>query len=402
MFDLDRVAPSASLDRAGLDRAGLERVDAHLRDRIDSGELSGTVLRIWRGGALVHAGVQGLRDVERQVPMTDDTVFRLYSMTKPIASVALMQCYERGLVQLDDPVHDFIPTWRDLQVDTGDGELVACERPITVRDLLTHQSGVQMPLPIGDDAAAARGATLAELVARLSETALGFQPGAHFNYGVSTDVVGRLVEILSGEPFDAYLERHVFEPLGMTETAFWVPPDRAHRLAALYLTTADGLTLMNDPETSGLRTRGTYFSGAGGLTSTADDYSAFLMMLRGAGTWRGERILGRKTLELMTTNHLTGGKTIAEATNLGFFDHYGGQGFGLGFGVFLDHAAAQLSGTPGEFSWTGAAGTLGFVDPVEDLVVLFLTQSFPDIAGRGVRNPYKWRELRAMIYAALD
>jgi CubicO group peptidase (beta-lactamase class C family) len=402
------MADGAALAPKGADRLRMASLDDHLQREIDRGVFPGALTRIWRGDRLIHENALGYRDVERRAPVTRDTLFRLYSMSKLITSVALLQLYERGLVRLDQPVSDFIPSWANLQVRSPADRraTVPCERPMSVRDLLSHQSGLgaaHAAKPAsGDRPAIPPARTFDETIERLSHAPLSFQPGAEFDYGVSTDICGYLVQVISGERFDRYLQRWIFEPLGMTETGFSVAPDKADRLSALYTKSADGLSLREDPQSSPLLGEITYHSGAGGLVGTTDDYERFGRMLLGRGQLDGQRILGRKTLELMTLNHLTGGRTIAEAVRNPFFLPFTGQGFGLGFGVMLDPAAAQLSGSPGEFYWTGAAGTLCFVDPAEDLMCLFMTQAMPPIPVEDARNPYGWREIRAIIYAALD
>jgi CubicO group peptidase (beta-lactamase class C family) len=405
--DCYAMTQSRASHQAAVDPVALARLDAHLKQRVDAKEIPGCITKVWRHGELVHSNVVGWSDVERRVPASEDTIYRLFSLSKPIASVALMQCHERGLFQLDDPVHEYLPGWRDLQVKVGTSGLglpilVPCQRPMTVRDLLTHQSGLPaVTSPAGALTMGGGCPTLADLVERLATESLDFQPGAGFSYGVSTDVVGHLVEVLTGESFDVYLEHNVLEPLGMSDTAFWVSPERHNRLSALYWATADGLVLIDDPERSVLRSPTTYFSGAAGLAGTTADYARFALMLGGRGALGETRIIGRKTLELMTVNHLTAGKSIADMTIDPVFAEYHGQGFGLGFAMTLDLAGTQLAGSPGEFYWTGAAGTLTFVDPSEDLVVLFTTQAMPDVTTRGYRNPYRWRELRTLVYAAL-
>jgi CubicO group peptidase (beta-lactamase class C family) len=243
---------------------------------------------------------------------------------------------------------------------------------------------------------------LTQLVGELANEPLLFQPGTRFSYGVSTDVVGHLVEILSGAPLDVYLEEHVLGPLGMHETGFGVPAERRSRIAAAYMTTEDGLQIAGEPLGSPPPERPTYFSGAGGLMGTTTDYNRFARMLGNQGTLEGERILSRKTLELMTRNHLFHGCTLPEITIDSLFTEYHGIGFGLGFGVMVDPVRAQLSGSPGEFFWTGAFGSLVFVDPTERLVAVFMTQALPMATRQArLRNPYGWRELRTLIYSLL-
>lgn len=382
-----------------IDHAAAKRLDLHLQRRIDAGEIPGCTTHVWVGGELAHSNALGWRDIEHSVPMTDDTICRLASMTKPIVSLALMQCYEAGLIQLNDPVHELIPAFKGVQVRVGDDGMGMAvtersRRAMTVHDLLTHQSG----LPAGPGRLGETPPTLAERAAELATQPLLFQPGSRFSYGVSTDMVGHLVELASGSPLDVYLAEHVLGPLGMDDTRFGVPADAQDRVATLYRPTPDGMQVMPFPP-SVPPEQVTYFSGAGGLVGTAEDYQRFARMLVGQGELDGERIISRKTLELMTLNHLPGGRTLPEHTIDALFTEYHGIGFGLGVGVMVDPARAQVSGSPGEFFWTGAFGSLAFVDPREQLSVVFMTQALPDM-GR-LRNPYGWRELRALVYALL-
>jgi CubicO group peptidase (beta-lactamase class C family) len=400
---------------AGVTRQNLGYLDEHFDRYIAAGKLAGTVTVVFRKGEVAHFSAQGLMDLERGKPMRDDTIFRIYSMTKPIASVALMQLYERGLVQIDDPVHRLIPAWENLRVyATGvypNFITTACERHMTVRDLLSHQSGLTYGFMMRTNVDAAyrklgMGAescgTLQDMVDRLAELPLEFSPGSAWNYSVSTDVVGYLVEAISGLPLDEYLQRNIFEPLGMVDTGFWVRPHQAGRFAANYTPapSGNGLTVFDDPETSAYLKAPTFFSGGGGLVSTAADYLRFCRMLLGGGRLDGARIIGRKTLQLMTSNHLVDGKTLIDATLVLRNDNsYAGRGFGLGFSVGLDPAVAQVSGSPGDFHWAGAASTEFWVDPTEDLTVIFMTQYMPG----AITNRYNLnRELRAIVYGALE
>jgi CubicO group peptidase (beta-lactamase class C family) len=343
--------------------------------------------------------------------MTDDTIFRIYSMTKPIASLALMQLYERGLFQLTDPVHRYIPQWRTLQVaeQKADGtvELVKPHRPMNVRDVLMHMTGLPGGLvptePIDKAFAQAlaprrSGMTIEGITALLAEHPLKFHPGTHWNYGISTDIVGRLVEILSGRRLDEYLQREVFEPLGMVDTGFYVPEESLPRLAACYqYRPANTPRLMEGPFANAIRRPRSYLSGAGGLVSTTHDYVAFCQMLANGGQLDGRRVLGRKTLELMTVNHLPGGATLQDTAVGGFGEaNFEGVGFGLGFAIGLGPAATAMDGSAGDFYWGGAASTAFWVDPAEDLFVVFMTQLFPSAA-------YPFRaQLRALVYQAID
>jgi CubicO group peptidase (beta-lactamase class C family) len=364
-----------------------------------------------RAGHIAYHRTLGLMDRERGTAMTDDTIFRIFSMTKPIASVALMQLYERGLFQLLDPVHRYIPEWRTLRVgvvrDDGGVDLVKPERPMNMRDVLMHMTGLPGGLFPGNpiDAAfkEARDAlgpeqTLESVTALLAEHPLKFHPGTHWNYGISTDIVGRLVEILSGLPLDEYLQRELFEPLGLTDPGFFVPEPSLPRLAACYqYRPANSPRLMEGPFANAIRRRRSYLSGAGGLVSTTHDYVAFCQMLANGGQLEGRRVLGRKTLELMTVNHLPGGATLQDMAIGGFGEaNFEGVGFGLGFAVGMGPAATAMAGSGGEFYWGGAASTAFWVDPAEDLFVVFMTQLFPSVA-------YPFRaQLRALVYQAID
>jgi len=399
-------------DAAGMNEARLERITEHFEAKyVTPGKLAGCQIAVVRGGHLAYHRSLGLMDRERQRPMEDDAIFRIYSMTKPIASVALMQLYERGMFQLTDPVHRYIPQWRNLEVGEvqPDGSLtmVKPERPMNVRDVLMHMTGLAGGLfpghPIDDAFAKARqavqkGLTLEGITALLADHPLKFAPGTQWNYGLSTDIVGRLVEILSGDRFDDYLRREIFEPLEMADTGFSVPERSARRLAALYQF-QPGATpaLQEDPEKSRYLRQPSYLSGAGGLVSSTRDYIAFCRMLLNGGHLDGRRVLGRKTLELMTCNHLPGGATLADLAVGGFGEAgFDGVGFGLGFAVGQGPAATAMAGSAGEFYWGGAASTAFWIDPAEDLFTVFMTQLFPSVA-------YPIRaELRALVYQAID
>ena len=399
-------------DAAGMSAARLERITERFTAQyIDPGKIAGCQITVVRGGQVAYHRSLGLMDRERAIPMAEDTIFRIYSMTKPIASVALMQLYEKGLFQLADPVHRYIPEWRTLQVglagDDGAISLVKPERPMNVRDVLMHMTGLPGALfpgnPIDDAFGAARaahhrGMTLEGITALLAEHPLKFHPGTQWNYGLSTDIVGRLVEILSGLRFDDYLRQEIFEPLGMVDTGFFVPEESSERLAACYqYRPANTPSLMDGPLTSRYLRPRSYLSGAGGLVSTTSDYVAFCQMLANGGHLDGRRVLGRKTLELMTRNHLPGGATLMDLSVGGFGEAgFEGVGFGLGFAVGQGPAATAMAGSEGDFYWGGAASTAFWIDPAEDLTAVFMTQLFPSIA-------YPFRaQLRALVYQAID
>ena len=367
---------------------------------------------------MVTLGCSGQRDLATGAPMEPDTVFRVYSMTKPITSVALMTLYEEGRFQLDDPVARFIPELGGLRVweDGTPLSFRTCypERDMTVRDLLTHTAGFtagfmgRHPLDalyrsrgveggaalLQGDGAPARD--LAEMVSRLADLPLLFSPGSRWSYSVATDVCGHLIERLTGQRFDEVLVERVFDPLGMVDTGFWVRPDQADRLAALYGAPGGRLVEIDAPATSSFRTEPGFLSGGGGLVSTAADYLRFAQMLLNGGELDGRRVLGRKTVDYMTTNHLpTGGDLTSMGQRVFSETTYDGIGFGLGFSVVLDPAKTGVVCSVGEYAWGGAASTGFWVDPREELVVLLMTQLLPSST-----YPLR-RQLRAMTYQAL-
>ncbi len=389
---------TATVGKTGISVEALHRLDRHLLERyIEPEKIAGCLTLIARHGEIAHLSAMGQMDRERGKPMAVDTIMRFYSMTKPITSVALMQLHERGMFQLTDPVHRFIPHWRDLQVmarpDGPVTDTCAGARPMSMRDVLSHQSGLTygfmevmgagLERAYNDaavySAGAMRGRDLQSMIDRLAELPLKFSPGDQWNYGVSTDVCGYLVEVISGQRFDEYLEAQVFGPLGMEDTGFDVPAEKIERFAANYERGPDRkLRLLDDPATSHYGEEQTFFSGGGGLVSTVEDYRRFCQMLLNGGELDGARILGPKTIELMTMNHLPNGEDLSTRA-LGSFSETAndGVGFGLGFAVLQDIARTQNVGSVGEYYWGGAASTIFWVDPVEDMIVIFLTQFMP-------------------------
>jgi len=331
-------------------------------------------------------------------------------MTKPIASVGLMMLYEEGRFQLDDPASRFIPELKNLKVfKSGTADNFETRDPIremTVRDLLMHTSGLvgrDTASPVGElyRRAGLAGAdsrfTLKDMIQKLKSIPLEVDPGSRWIYGISTDLVGYLCEVMGGLPFDRYLDERVLGPLGMVDTGFTVPSHKVDRFAANYAPSAGDprYRLVDDPLTSAYTQPRTYFSGSGGLVSTASDYLRFCTMLRNGGELDGVRILSPRTLQLMTLNHLPGGKDLATMAQNAAETQREGQGFGLGFAVLLDPTVAQIIGTPGEFYWGGAASTAFFVNPKEDLIMIFLTQLRPSST-----YPIR-RELRTTIYSSI-
>jgi CubicO group peptidase (beta-lactamase class C family) len=405
----------ASPESAGMSKAALDRVEAHLKHRyIETGRYPGTQLVICRRGKVVHHSLLGYSDLERKVPVKDDTIFCIYSMTKPITSVAFMMLVEEGRVALDEPVHKYIPEWRDLGVFVG-GTAPAFRtrppsRPMLIVDLLRHTSGLTYGFQQRSNVDAAYreakiGAvenvgTLTSMIEALAKIPLEFSPGEAWNYSVSTDVIGYLIGKISGKPFEQFLKERIFDPLGMSDTDFHVPAGKTHRFAACYADDPQGgatLTLYDDPETSSFLAPPEFKSGGGGLCATATDYLAFCRALIDGGKAGGVRLLGPKTLKLMMSNHLPGGADLPQVSRAPVNEAtYYGIGFGLGFSVTIDPARTLIAGSAGECAWGGAATTLFWIDPAEELIAVFMTQvlalsgSFPI-----------WRELRTMIYAAI-
>jgi CubicO group peptidase (beta-lactamase class C family) len=404
------VVIEADPEDVGMSSAGLLNVSRLVQRYIDDQKFPGAISLVARRGKVVHFATYGNMDDERHKAMHPNVIFRIFSMTKPIASVALMKLYEEGRFQLDDPASAFIPELADAKVFDGgtadDYKVREPAREMTVRDLLMHTSGLAAPngpTPIGELYRRAGIAwpeidmTLAEMVRRLGEIPLQTDPGSRWIYAISTDLVGRLCEVIGGLPFDRYLRERIFEPLGMVDTGFDVPADKVDRFAANYAS-KDGsprYSLLDDPATSRYTRPRTFFSGAAGLVSTAGDYLRFCRMLANGGELDEARILGPRTLRLMTANHLPGGVDLTAMAETGGETSRHGQGFGLGFGVLLDQTMAQTIGTPGECFWGGAASTAFFVSPAEDLICVFLSQLRPSAT-----YPIR-RQLRATIYSSI-
>jgi len=407
----NELVVGAAPEDVGMSSARLGNVSRLVRRYIDDGRLPGALSLVARRGRIVHFETYGNMDDARQKAVQPDTIFRFYSMTKPIVSVGLMMLYEEGLFQLEDPASKFIPELKNLKVITGgtreDFQTRDPSREMTVRDLLMHTSGLigrDSPTTVGSlyRRAGIKGLDsdfpLRELPARLEKIPLQVDPGTQWIYGISTDLVGLLCEVLSGLPLDQYLQERVLGPLGMVDTAFSVPSSKLDRFAACYGPEPSGsprYKLVDDPETSGYSQPRTYFSGSGGLVSTAGDYYRFCSMLLNGGELDRVRILGPRTLQLMTLNHLPGGKDLATVAQSAGETAREGIGFGLGFAVLLDPAVAQIIGTPGEFYWGGAASTAFFVSPAEEMIMIFLTQLRPSST-----YPIR-RELRSTIYSAI-
>jgi CubicO group peptidase (beta-lactamase class C family) len=405
----------------GLSASRLARLDEVMKRRyVDSGLLPGLLTMIYRRGVLAHTGMSGHMDLARGKPMREDAIFRIYSMSKPITAVALMMLAEEGLIGLDDDVATHIPSWKNLGVyATGLPSLVATgtpafvttpvARPMKVVDLVTHTSGLTYGFMNRTSVDRAyRHAHIADfnaqggldmMIEQLSTLPLEFSPGTAWNYSVSIDVVGYLVQQLSGMSFGEFLRTHLFEPLGMTDTAFWCPPREIGRFTSCYQPNeGGGLKLQDDAESSIFAAPPKLESGGGGLVSTAHDYMRFCRMMLHGGTLDGVQILSPKTVALFSLNHLPGNKELADMAPPGLFSEagYSGIGFSIGCGVNVNVAKTRLPGTLGEYFWGGAASTAFWIDPKEELAVVFMTQ----VIGSAARLTLR-RDLRTLVYSAM-
>jgi CubicO group peptidase (beta-lactamase class C family) len=404
----------------GLSASRLARVDEIMTRRyVETGRLPGLLTMVYRRGELAHLGMAGHIDLERGKPMREDAIFRIYSMTKPITSVALMMLVEEGLIGLDDDVATHIPAWKNLGVyATGLPSLVGAStafmttpvaRPMKVVDLVTHTAGLTYGFMnrTNVDAAYRRvdvhgrntEGGLDAMIEQLSRLPLEFSPGTRWNYSVSIDVMGYLVQKLSGMRFGEFLRTRLLEPLGMTDTAFWCPPEKLDRLASCYQPhEGGGITLQDDAGNSIYAAPPSLESGGGGLLSTAHDYMRFCRMMLNGGTLDGVQILSPKTVALFSLNHLPDNREVADMTLPGMFSEggYAGIGFSIGCGVNINVARTRLPGTLGEYFWGGAASTAFWIDPKEELAAVFMTQ----VIGSPVRLTLR-RDLRTLVYSAM-
>ena len=401
-------------EAAGFDNERLARIDEHFRTAyVESGKIAGYQIAVGRRGHLAYRSTVGTMDLETGAALDDQTIWRLYSMSKPITGVALLSLMERAKVKLNDPIHRFLPEWRDAKVSVkrsdGSVELVAAEQPISVKHALMHMTGIGVGPPEARlnlealvEGGGARSldpsATLADLSRLLATEPLWFQPGAHWYYSWSSDICARLVEVIADEPFGDYLKRAIFDPLGMVDTGFHVPESEADRVPSLYARTATKEVRLLDDRAKKRTTRVPALqSGGGGLLGSLDDYVRFASALTAGGTADGPRVLSRPTIELMRTNHLPGGASLRDFAMPGGYGEVGfdGNGFGLQVAVGLGQAETAGVGPAGDFMWGGAASTAFWVDPTEDLFAVFMTQLIPSGA-------FDFRgQLRSLVYAAI-
>jgi len=408
-------------ETVGLSSARLATLDKVMKARyVDGGDLPGLLTQVYRKGHLVHTGMSGHMDLERDKPMREDAIFRIYSMTKPITAVALMMLVEEGLLGLDDDVHTHIPAFKNLGVyASGVPTLLSSappsfltnrpERRMKVVDLVTHTSGLTYGFMMRTSVDAAyRKAKINDFqtpggldafIEQLAELPLEFSPGTAWNYSVSIDVMGYLVQKLSGMSFGDFLRTRLFEPLGMTDTGFYCPPEKLDRFTSCYQPEqGGGLKVQDDGQKSTYAAPPTLESGGGGLVSTAHDYMQFCRMMLHGGTLDGVQILSPKTVALFSLNHLPDGGELAQMAPAGAFSEsgYSGIGFSIGCGVNINVAKTRLPGTLGEYFWGGAASTAFWIDPKEELAVVFMTQ----VIGTDARLTLR-RDLRTLAYSAM-
>ncbi|MFC4145729.1 serine hydrolase domain-containing protein [Micromonospora mangrovi] len=406
------VAVSTDPDRIGFDPARLARIDEHFGAYVDDGRLAGWQIVVTRRGEIAHSATYGLRDREAGTPVESDTLWRIYSMTKPVTSVAAMMLWEEGRFELNDPISRWLPEFADVRVYDKGSVLkpytVPAVEPIRVWHLLTHTAGLTYGFAqtsvvdglyrkAGFDLGVPAGADLAEATRGMAQLPLLFQPGTSWNYGVATDVLGRLVEVVSGQRLDTFFAERILRPLGMTDTSWWVDEPDGKRLAALYTPhPATGQAVRLDAVGRFALTEPECLSGGGGLVSTAADYHRFTQCLLRGGELDGVRLLGPRTVRFMTRNHLPGGRDLASFHPEGFAETVlDGIGFGLGFAVVQDPVPARVPSSVGEFYWGGMASTAFWVDPVEEVTALLFTQLMPS-------STYPLRsQLRQLVYSAL-
>ena len=408
--DLDKAAP----DSVGLSAARLARVDAALKPYIDNKQLAGAVVAIARKNKTVYMKSFGAADIDSNKAMTNNAIFRIASMTKPVTSVAVMMLYEEGKFLLDDPIAKFIPEFKEPKVLIADGTTVPAKREITIRDLLRHTSGISYRFwgkPVAEvyekagifDGLAPTEGTIADMTKRIAAQPLHSQPGEAFEYGLNTDVLGYLVELISGMPLDRFFKERIFNPLKMPDTQFYVSDAQRNRVVSLYTPgEKGGLAKSPDAPTRWGQlifspavpygTQRTYFSGGGGLTSTAGDYLRFTQMFLNGGQLDGKRLLSRKSVELMAMNHI-GDISVWTYVPPGAAGNLGDK-FGLGFGVRSDVGMNEL-GSTGEYMWAGIFNTRFWIDPKEKLAIVMMGQIIP-------RNPDIEAKVHAAVYQAIQ
>jgi CubicO group peptidase (beta-lactamase class C family) len=394
--------PVASPEELGISEVGLAHMQSAMQSFVDDGRVAGIVTMLAREGRIAHWEAVGWRRIETGVALEPDDIFRIYSMTKPITSVAIMMLVEAGKISLDDPVSKYAPSFSGLSVLLEDGSRVPAARPVTVQDLLTHSGGLSYGLFTSgvteavDEMYKASGlweaTSLEEFVRIVASLPLIDHPGVIWNYGVSTGVLGYIVQVASGQPFEVFLKDRIFTPLGMDDTAFWVPPDKIARLATHYALSDRGLVVADNPDTGRYSQMPAFAYGGGGLVSTASDYIRFAQMLLQEGQLEGVRILRGDTVRLMRTNQLPPAMTpisLGDSTLEGY-------GFGLGFATLINEDATEVADHNGLFRWVGLANTFFWIDPELELVAMVWTQLFP-FGAYGLE-----RTFQELVYEAIE
>jgi len=391
-------------EQAGFSSSRLYRVNDLMNRYVESGKLAGVVTCLARRGKIFHQENFGYQNLETKTPVSYDSIFRIYSMTKPITSTALMMLYEDALFNLTDPISQYIPAFKEVKVWKADGEWENPSRPITVQDLLRHTAGLSYGVsedsnsPVdklyGEADLFNTGITNAEMVSRVANLPLMFHPGEKWHYSVATDVAGFLVEVLSGKSLGDYMQEKIFDPLGMVDTAFHIDPAKLDRFCTLYgKTEHSDFGVLDTTQASEFLPPVSLQSGGAGLISTIPDFLNFTQCIMNQGELKGIRLLGPKTVELMTCNHLP--LSLIPIAFEGT-EPMLGMGFGLGFGVMLDPAQSGVMGSVGDCSWGGYAETYFWNDPQEELIAMFMTQYLPS-------QTYPIRkEFRTVVYQALD
>ena len=385
--------PLASPESVGFSANGLKAYQQAMRALVDDGKLAGVTTLVARHGKVVQFDAYGVQDLESKRPVTRDTIFRLASMTKPIAGVAMMMLWEQGKWTLDDPVAKHIPAFAALKVATPDGN-VAQTRPMTMRQLMSHSAGFDVTA--GYARANLRESNLQAMIDKLATLPLAAQPGTDWRYGPSVDIQGYLVEKLSGQTLDVFLQTKIFEPLGMTDTGFWVEPSKADRVTKVF-TYGPDKRLMTAPTQGDPTVKPAFLSGSGGLLSTTDDYRRFAQMLLNGGEANGKRLLKASTVELMRTN------VLADGVNVDLYGpnvNIGGVGFGLDFAIILDPTKANTPEGKNSFYWGGAFGTWFWIDPTNDLIAVGMMQNLAGSTPTG-GSPQVRPLSRRLVYQAL-
>lgn len=385
-------------ERAGMSSDRINRIKPIMQKYVDENKLPGMITMVARHGKVVHFEKYGLMDVDK--PMQLNTIFRIASMTKPVTSVAIMMLYEEGYFQLNDPVSDYIPEFKDLKVlssiDKNGLHVVDQIKPMTIQDLLIHTSGLtgvgaDSPVDSMYNAANLSDGSLKDMIQKISKIPLLYQPGTTWNYSRSTEVLGYLIEVLSGKPFNVFLKERIFTPLNMIDTDFYVPKEKLNRVGAVYAPDSLGIQIIMKPDT--MVTIPKFFSGNGGLVSTARDYMIFSQMLLNRGEYNGVRLLGSRTIDLMTSNQIS--NEIMPCDDF-FGPLLSGMGFGYGFAVLQDNTQANIIGSKGSYWWSGSGNTYFYIDPKEDLIIILMMQFVPNFY-----YPI-FKQMRVLSYQAIS